>query len=233
MTRTTKLTSIAELRNIGKAMLKDFELLRIKTVKQLAHCDADELYARIQKLTHSRHDPCVLDTYAAAIHQAKTGEALAWWEFTKVRKQRQGKETISRSALSMNDDVAAVFSNYSTKIRSRLKSLRKLILDTAAETPGVGVITETLKWSQPSYLTSQTGSGSLIRIDQIKGSSEKYGMFFHCQTTLIEDFRRLYPNDFKFDGNRCLVFDVEKPVPVAKLRECIALAFTYHQRKKR
>jgi nucleotidyltransferase/DNA polymerase involved in DNA repair len=79
---------LGELRNIGKAMLRDFELLGITSVKQLAKCDADRLYERIQHLTSTRHDPCVWDTYAAAIHQAKTGEALPWWDFTKVRKQR-------------------------------------------------------------------------------------------------------------------------------------------------
>jgi nucleotidyltransferase/DNA polymerase involved in DNA repair len=79
---------LKDLRNIGPAMLKDFELLGIASAKQLARCNADRLYTRIQKLTTTRHDPCVWDTYAAAIHQAKTGEALAWWEFTKVRKKR-------------------------------------------------------------------------------------------------------------------------------------------------
>jgi hypothetical protein len=77
---------LSQLRNIGKAMRQDFDLLGIKSVKQLANCDADKLYAKIQTLTGTRHDPCVWDTYAAAIHQAKTGEALPWWEFTKVRK---------------------------------------------------------------------------------------------------------------------------------------------------
>jgi predicted flap endonuclease-1-like 5' DNA nuclease len=81
---------LRELRNIGKKMIKDFDLLGIKSVQQLASRDADQLYARIQKLTNTRHDPCVWDTYAAAIHQAKTGEALPWWEFTKVRKRRVG-----------------------------------------------------------------------------------------------------------------------------------------------
>ena len=80
---------LGQLRNIGKAMRADFDLLGITSVKQLALCDADELYQRIQTLTATRHDPCVWDTYAAAIHQAKTGEALAWWEFTKVRKARR------------------------------------------------------------------------------------------------------------------------------------------------
>jgi hypothetical protein len=79
---------LSQLRNIGKAMRQDFDLLGIKSVKQLAKCDADKLYAKIQALTDTRHDSCVWDTYAAAIHQAKTGEALPWWEFTKVRKAR-------------------------------------------------------------------------------------------------------------------------------------------------
>ena len=87
---------LADLRNIGKAMLKDFDLLGIASVKQLARCNADRLYARIQDLTRTRHDPCVWDTYAAAIHQAKTGEALAWWEFTKVRKQREAGKLVKR-----------------------------------------------------------------------------------------------------------------------------------------
>lgn len=89
--KSSAVTELSELRNIGKAMLKDFELLDITSVKQLASCDADKLYARIQILSNARHDPCVWDTYAAAIHQAKTGEALAWWEFTKVRKARTAK----------------------------------------------------------------------------------------------------------------------------------------------
>jgi hypothetical protein len=81
-------SELSKLRNIGKAMLRDFELLGISSVKDLARCDADHLYERIQSITDTRHDPCVWDTYAAAIHQAKTGEALPWWDFTKIRKER-------------------------------------------------------------------------------------------------------------------------------------------------
>ena len=84
---------LSQLRNIGKAMRQDFELLNIRNVAQLAKQDANKLYARIQTLTGSRHDPCVWDTYAAAIHQAKTGEALPWWHFTKIRKARQNEGT--------------------------------------------------------------------------------------------------------------------------------------------
>ena len=46
-------------------------------------------------------------------------------------------------------DVAAVFASYPPKMRKHLRALRKLILDTAKATEGVGRIEETLKWGEP------------------------------------------------------------------------------------
>ena len=80
---------LRDLRNIGPAMLRDFELLGVKTVAQLAKQDADKLYSRMCVVSGVRQDPCVHDTYAAAIHQARTGEALNWWAFTPARKKQQ------------------------------------------------------------------------------------------------------------------------------------------------
>jgi len=82
-------TALSEFRNVGEAMLRDFELLGIASVAELAKQEADELYARLSRITGSRRDPFVHDTFAAAIHQAKTGEALDWWAFTPIRKKRQ------------------------------------------------------------------------------------------------------------------------------------------------
>ena len=48
--------------------------------------------------------------------------------------------------------------------RERLLMLRALIFDTAARTPGVGAIDETLKWGEPAYVTAQSGSGSTVRL---------------------------------------------------------------------
>ena len=81
-------TDLSDLRNVGPAALRDFAVLGIETRAQLATADADELYARLQLLTNTRHDPCVWDVFAAAIHQARTGEARNWWSFTKIRKAR-------------------------------------------------------------------------------------------------------------------------------------------------
>jgi len=77
---------LADLRNVGRAALKDFEVLGIVSVPQLAKEEPRELYERLCALTQARHDPCVEDVFAAAIHQARTGEALNWWEFSRRRK---------------------------------------------------------------------------------------------------------------------------------------------------
>jgi hypothetical protein len=76
------------IRNIGAAARADLAVLRIASVEQLAASDPDELYTRLQVKTGKRHDPCAWDVFAAAIHQARTGQARNWWEFTPVRKKR-------------------------------------------------------------------------------------------------------------------------------------------------
>ena len=77
---------LGDLRNIGKAMLADFALLDIDSVEVLARCEPLELYDRLGALTGQRQDPCVLDTFVAAIHEARTGERLDWWVFSRARK---------------------------------------------------------------------------------------------------------------------------------------------------
>ena len=104
--------------------------------------------------------------------------------------------------------------------------MRRLILDTAKVTKGVGAIEETLKWGQPSYLTTATKSGSTIRIDRIKSPANRYAVFFHCQTDLVETFRQLYPTELSYGGNRSILLDADDAVPEAALRHCVALALT-------
>lgn len=128
-------------------------------------------------------------------------------------------------------EVAKVFRAYAPKQRGKLVALRRLILKTAARTEGVGALDETLKWGQPSYLTSETGSGSTIRIDRVKASDTKYALYFHCQTDLVPTFRELYPKKFSYEGNRAIVLDANKKPDEKALAHCIALALTYHLRK--
>ncbi|MCB2102738.1 MAG: DUF1801 domain-containing protein, partial [Rhodobacterales bacterium] len=128
--------------------------------------------------------------------------------------------------------VAAVFDAQPPDVRARLLALRDLILDTAAETPGVGPIEETLKWGEPAYLTSASGSGTTIRINGRPGPGT-YALFVNCRTRLVMDIADQYPDAFAVEGNRALVLDARAEPPVAALRHAIVLALTYHARKKR
>lgn len=127
--------------------------------------------------------------------------------------------------------VAAIFKAYPPSLRPRLMALRELVFDTAARTPGVGRLDETLKWGQPSYLTTESGSGSTVRIDGLK-DSDGYAIYFHCQSGLVDQFRAIYPDTFAFEGNRAIVFEAATRVPVRALCHCIGLALTHHARKK-
>ena len=131
-----------------------------------------------------------------------------------------------------NPHVAAVFNNYPETMRKKLMFLRQLIFDTAAATEGVGELEETLKWGEPSYLTPKTKSGSTVRIDWKKSNEDQYAMYFKCTTNLVETFREKYPTEFRYGGNRSIIFNEDDEIPVKELSDCIALALTYHLRKK-
>lgn len=126
-------------------------------------------------------------------------------------------------------NVKPVFDGFPDNIRDQLLALRGLVFRVAAEMPSAGEIVETLKWGQPSYLTVRPKTGSTIRLGV--GKSGQAALFFHCQTSLVSQFRDLYPQDFDFEGNRALVLKKSGRLPEAELVHCIALALTYHKRK--
>jgi hypothetical protein len=132
----------------------------------------------------------------------------------------------------MSAEFSHAISGYSPRVKLRLEALRHLVLDMAAKTDGVGRIEETLKWNQPSFLTSETGSGSSIRIDGIRGELEKYAIYFHCQSGLIDLFKERYGKALTYEGNRALIFNVNQELPTEIVGHCISLALTHHLRKK-
>lgn len=80
---------LIDLKNVGKATLRDLQVIGIDSVEKLADCDPTELFQLLEKTTGERHDPCVWDVFAAIIHEAKTGEPTVWWDWTPVRKSLQ------------------------------------------------------------------------------------------------------------------------------------------------
>ena len=80
-------TKLEQIPNVGPAIAADFRLIGILRPQDLKGQDPLKLYHRLNKLSGCRHDPCVLDTFMAAVHFMEKGEALAWWAFTPQRKK--------------------------------------------------------------------------------------------------------------------------------------------------
>src|ERR1019366_699741 len=150
-----------------------------------------------------------------------------------MKRMRVRRSARKKRAECSDPAVAAVFNAYPRPLKARSLALRRLIFDTAQATKGVGVLQETLKWGQLSYLTPQTKSGSTIRIDRVKSTANRYAVYFHCQTDLVETFRELYPRELSYDGNRSILLNAEDDVPEPALRHCVALALTYHLNKRK
>jgi len=77
---------LSDLKNVGKATPADLAILGISTIEELANQDATALFQELERRTKSRHDPCVWDVFAAIIHEAATGKASNWWDWTNGRK---------------------------------------------------------------------------------------------------------------------------------------------------
>lgn len=127
-----------------------------------------------------------------------------------------------------NLEVEKVFNTYPDNIRAKILLLRQLVLETAEEIDDIKSIEETLKWGEPSYITKH---GSAVRMDWKKSNPDQYAMYFHCKTKLIDTFKELYSDNFNFEGNRAIVFNVKDKVSVHELKHCIALSLTYHKIK--
>jgi uncharacterized protein YdhG (YjbR/CyaY superfamily) len=124
-------------------------------------------------------------------------------------------------------EVDTVFNSYEGKVAEKLAELRAMVHAVGEATPRVGEIQECLKWGQPSFVTVKPASGSTIRIDAIKNKPDHVAMYFICTTSLVDQFRELYPETFEYQGNRALIFKASDPLPQSELRHCIAKALTY------
>jgi Pathogenicity locus len=92
---TGKTRELGDLISIGPAMLRDFELLGIRSVAQLARQNPRKLYEKLGRAAPQHMDICVLDTFCAAVAQARNprlaAEKCQWWWWSEKRK-REKKE---------------------------------------------------------------------------------------------------------------------------------------------
>lgn len=131
--------------------------------------------------------------------------------------------------VNTNPEVEMIFANYPDIVRKKMLLLRELILETTKELEGVTTLEETLKWGEPSYITKH---GSTLRMDWKSKSPDQYAMYFKCTSRLVETFKTVFKNDFEFEGNRAIVFQLKDQIPKKELKECIKATLTYHKVKQ-
>ncbi len=128
--------------------------------------------------------------------------------------------------MDLNAEVEAVIATYPDAAKEKFLVLRNLVFEVAQELC-VADLTECLKWGEPSYTCK---GGSTLRIHWKPGSPEQIGIFFHCQTRLVETFRELYPQG-TYEGNRAFVLGLAQPIPARQVKHCIQLSLVYHKVK--
>jgi nucleotidyltransferase/DNA polymerase involved in DNA repair len=93
---------LGDLISIGSAMLRDFELLGIRSVAQLARQNPQRMYEKLGRVAGQHQDICVLDVFCAAVAQARNSrlpaEQCQWWYWSDKRKQGSNEVSISRNS---------------------------------------------------------------------------------------------------------------------------------------
>lgn len=91
--RRVDVTVLEDLPNVGRAIAADFVRLGIRTPRALAGRDPYALYDELNRITGTRHDPCVLDTFIAAVRFMDGAPARPWWKYTAERKRTLAQRT--------------------------------------------------------------------------------------------------------------------------------------------
>jgi hypothetical protein len=82
------MSDLTSVPNVGPAVVRTLRRLGIEAPGDLAGQDPEELFERLCAIDGRRHDPCLLDTFVAAVSFADGGPPRPWWEFSRERKAR-------------------------------------------------------------------------------------------------------------------------------------------------
>ena len=89
-TRSEDCTVLEQLPNIGPSLAANLRQIGILWPRELRGRDAFVLYQKLNAATGARNDPCVLDTFMAAIDFMNGAAAAPWWAYTAQRKVLYG-----------------------------------------------------------------------------------------------------------------------------------------------
>jgi hypothetical protein len=82
------LAPLLDIPNVGPAVARRLLTLGVTGPEDLRGRDPEELFSRAAALAGRPQDPCLLDTFAAAVAFAETGDERPWWAFSRERIAR-------------------------------------------------------------------------------------------------------------------------------------------------
>jgi predicted RecB family nuclease len=92
---TARKRQIEDLISVGPAMVRDFEMLGVRSVEDLARRNPEKLYEKLCEVTGQAQDVCVLDVFCAAVAQARNPRLpmrqAQWWYWSRQRKARDAR----------------------------------------------------------------------------------------------------------------------------------------------
>ena len=92
----TKMRRLQDLVSVGPAMVRDFNLLGIRTVAQLSRRNPEKLYEKLCEITGQAQDICCLDVFQSAVAQARDpllpAEQRQWWYWSRKRKAQDAQK---------------------------------------------------------------------------------------------------------------------------------------------
>jgi Pathogenicity locus len=92
---STKEPRLQDLISVGPAMVRDFELMGIRSVAGLRRRNPEKLYEKLCQVTGKAQDICCLDVFRAAVAQARNPrlpeEQRQWWYWSRQRKARDAR----------------------------------------------------------------------------------------------------------------------------------------------
>ena len=95
------LARLEDIPNVGPAIAADLRQLGITMPTELPGRDPYAMYDDLCRITGQRHDPCLLDTFIAAVRFMEGEPKKPWWKYTAERK----KVLAARKAAREVDDV--------------------------------------------------------------------------------------------------------------------------------
>ena len=86
-TAIRQIAHLEDIPNVGPAVAADLRQLGIKLPAELPGCDPYAMYDELCRITGHRHDPCLLDTFIAAVRFMEGAPKRSWWKYTAERKR--------------------------------------------------------------------------------------------------------------------------------------------------